>query len=274
MQAAAGEFVFVRLAVSILFAGLAAASPARAEKPIYMFGLGPAQTTRFEGSDEYREVPFVFAQIRWGSRYFVGTDGGGLRADVVGWRFIEAGPEVSFRFGRGGDSGTDDPVLDLLPEVERSIEAGGFFAMNFPAPFTPKIRDALTLDGSYVEDVTSGHDGYLARVSLRYRGKLSRRLAIQAGPFATYGSEEFMNAFYDVTPEASLASGLDAFDADEGWKDYGGRATVVIGLWGKWRLITTGTYRHYINDAAESPIVAERGERGVWFGGGAISRSF
>lgn len=248
---------------------------AAAEKPIVLLGLGAAETTRFEGSDEYRETPFIFAQVRWGNRYFIGTDGGGLRADIVGWRFIEAGPEISYRFGRGGgESGTQDPVLDALPVVEESIEVGGFFAMNFPAPFTPKIRDALTLEGSYVEDVTGGHDGYLARVMLRYRGRINRKLAVQAGPFATYGSEHFMNAFYDVTPEASLASGLPAFDADEGWKDYGGRATVVIGLWGDWRLITTGTYRHYINDAFESPIVAERGERGVWFGGGALSRRF
>ena len=242
--------------------------------PKLMLGAGPGTTQRFEGSDEYRAVPFVFGQVRWGNRYFIGTDGGGVRADIIGWRFIEAGPEISYSFGRNVGGDDVDPVIAKLPKVGDTIEVGAFLAMNFPAPFTPKLQDALTLEGSWVQAVNGGHEGSQQRVALRYRGRVLPKLAIQAGPFATYGSLDFMNSFYDVTPEAAAASGLEAFDAEQGWKDVGGRANAVIMLGGKWQAIISGSYRHYINDAAESPIVAERGSEGVWFGGGAISRRF
>jgi len=266
----------IAAAAAACAAASVAGAPARAaaEKPVVMFGLGPGATTRFEGSDEYRAVPFVFGQLRWReSGFFLGTDGGGVRADIAPGRFIEAGPEVSFRFGRN-PADARDPALGALPEIDQSIEVGGFFAMNLPAPFTPKLQDALTLDLSHVSDVTAGHNGALSRVSVRYRGKLARNLAVQVGPFATFADDDFMSSFYDVSADAAAAAGLDAFDAGEGWKDYGVRGSAVVMLGGRWQVILSGAYRHYINDAAESPIVAERGSEGVWFGGGALSRRF
>lgn len=236
------------------------------------FGLGAGAAPQYEGADEYRPIPFVVARIRWGSRYFVGSEGSGFRADVVGSRFIEAGPVVSYRYAR--DEDVDDRVIARLPPVDASVEVGGFLALNFPFPLGGNEKDALTLAGNCLADVTGGHEGYTVRCWLLYRGLVSRRLVLQTGPFATYGSDRFMSAYYDISPAGSQASGLERFDARSGFKDVGARLNVRYKFTSHWNLNLTLSHRWFLGDARRSPVISERGSDSAWFGGAAVGYSF
>ncbi len=240
--------------------------------PIITLGLGAGVTQQYEGAEEFRPVPFIVARARWGTRMFIGTDGTGLRADIVPSRFIEAGPAMGFRFTRGPNA--DDPVIALLPEVKRAIELGGFLAFNLPFPVGGNDLDALTFEGSILHDVTGHHDGYTIRVGILYRGLVTKNLVLQLGPFATYASNNFMSAYYDITPAGAAASGLAVFDATSGFKDIGLRINSRYLLTKHWNINGTFAFRHMIGDAGRSPIVSIRGSDYVWFGGFAVAYTF
>ncbi len=235
-------------------------------------GIGPGFAQEYEGSDEYRAIPFIVARARWGARYSVGTDGTGLRADLVHFRFIEAGPAMGFRARR--DTDASDPVIARLPVIDAAVEVGGFVAFNLPFIASPTRKDALTLDATYLKDVAGGHNGDTVRLSLRYRGLVTKRIALDLGPFATYGSEKFMQAYYGVSQAGAAASGLDTFDPDDGWYETGIRVGGRYMFTKHWNINTAISYRRRINDAVDSPIVKDRGSPELWFGGFAIGYTF
>lgn len=238
----------------------------------FTFGLGPGVAPEYEGANEYRPVPTVVARARWGARYFVGTDGTGFRADVVGSRFIEAGPALGFRFSR--NSGAKDKVIALLPKVGRAIEVGGFLAFNFPMPIGNNERDALTFDTTFLHDVAGGPGGYTVRAALNYRGLVSDHLLLQVGPFTTYASDKFMSSYFDITPAGSASSGLSVYDAGAGFKDVGVRANGQYLLSDSWRLIAVGTYSRFIGDAKDSPVISVRGSDNSWGANLALAYEF
>ncbi len=240
--------------------------------PTITLGLGAGFAPEYEGANEYRPIPFIIARARVGARYFFGTDGNGLRADVVGSRFIEAGPALGFRFRRG--SNADDPVIALLPEVEQAVEVGGFANFNFPFPFFENEKDALTIGASFLQDVVGAHEGFTINTSLRYRGLVTERLILQVGPFATYASEAFVDAYYGVSPPASTLSGLPVFDPDAGWKDVGFAFNSRYKFTDNWNINITLSGRRFLGDAEESPIIEQQGARTTAFGGAALAYSF
>ncbi len=245
---------------------------AQRQGPTINLGIGPGFYPEHEGSDEYRAIPFIVGRAQWGARRFVGTDGEGLRADLFSSRFVEAGPAVTFRFARK-NSVSDDRVAALRP-VDVSVEVGAFAALNFPFPMTQNRRDALTIDASYLTDMAGGHDGQVARFRLRYRGQLSEKWVVQAGPFATWASNDFMDAYYSVSPTEAAGLGVTPFQAVSGMKDYGFRFNARYTFAKPWAITGSLTARQYINDAADSPVVAAFGSKTTYQGGFALTRTF
>ncbi len=241
-------------------------------EPKLTLGLGAGAAPQYEGADEYRAVPFVVARARFGSRYFIGTDGQGFQADVVGSRLVEAGPSVALRFERGPEA--KDEVIASLPKVDQAIEVGGFINFNLPFVVTDNPRDAVTIGMAVLRDVTSAHNGFTLKTSLRYRGQVTDRFILQAGPFATFASEAFMNAYYGVDAGASAASGLPRFRPEPGWKDVGVTVNTRFMLTEHWNVNGTVSHSRFLGDAADSPIINQRGSPASWFGGAALAYSF
>ncbi len=241
-------------------------------EPRITLGLGPGVRPEYEGADEYRPIPIVVARARFGARYFVGTDGEGLQADVVGLRAIEAGPSLSFKLAR--NNSISDDVIARLPSVDQAIEVGGFLTFNLPFIISPGKRDALSLTVSGHQDVTNAHGGHSINVTLRYRGLVTRNVALQMGPFATYASRNFMQAYYGVTAEGAARSGLPEFSAHGGWKDVGFKANAQFMLTDNWNFIQTVSVRRHIGDALESPVIDQRGSKVTGFAGIALAYSF
>lgn len=253
---------------------IATAPPAAAQEDDFraIVGIGPGFAPQYEGANEYRPIPFIIARARWGARRFIGTDGTGIRADALKSRFIEAGPAVSFRFARDADA--DDARIAELTPVDRSIEVGAFLALNFPFPVGGNKKDALTVDAMYLSDVAGGHGGDVFRVSLRYRGLVTERLVLQAGPFATHGSSDFVDAYYSVSPQDAAALGITPFAAEGGFKDVGARVSARYTIRKPWAVTGSIGVKRFINDARDSPVVADFGSAAVAQGGIALTRSF
>jgi MipA family protein len=84
-------------------------------------------------------------------------------------------------------------------------------------------------------------------------------------------SDTYAGSFFGVTPAASAASGLAAFDTGSGLKDVGLTLIGNYEVTETWSVTGIAGYTRLLGDAAASPIVSERGSPNQLFGGLGIS---
>lgn len=227
-------------------------------------GLGIGIAPDHIGSDDDMAGAVPFGRYSWGNRY-VSLQGNFATANLLdhpGWRF---GPAAILRFGR---SDVDDAVVDLLPEIDHSLDLGVFVSYEIVSPGDPRNRWAFAAD--ILHDVTGEHSGFTASASARKWFPLGRFAALGLSAASTYGSADYMDTYFSVTPAGAVASGLPAFGADAGFRDVRFTALVIQPLSEQWIVGAGLMYMRLLNDAADTPITDQRGSADqVIFGLGA-----
>ncbi|GHB01413.1 hypothetical protein GCM10009069_25360 [Algimonas arctica] len=179
---------------------------------------------------------------------------------------LKAGPRAAFDFGR--DS-ADSPTLTGFEDISASLLAGGFLRATYGVL-------GLRIDAG--QDVIDGHDGFNADISLGTyipAGLLVDKLAIQPALTLSWADERYTQTIYGVTAQQAAASGLPQYDLGNGFH----RASVSLLGWyeldDRWQLNGIVSYREYIGDYRESPILqAPDGTTSDVFMLLGISRSF
>lgn len=118
------------------------------------------------------------------------------------------------------------------------------------------------------------NDGYVFVASARRWFPIGRFAALGVALGATYGSSDYMDSYFSVSSEGSADSGLPAFTAGSGVRDV--RATLVFirPLSREWQIGAGLLYSRLMDDAADSPIVADRGSRDQFVFGVGVNRAF
>ena len=82
------------------------------------------------------------------------------------------------------------------------------------------------------------------------------------GAFAavTWGSDNYMNTYFGISPSGAAAIGLSTFDADAGVRDVSGGLIAMVPLSDKLVAGAGIVYSQLLGDAADSPIVDTRGD--------------
>ena len=223
-------------------------------------GLGAGSTTQWHGSQDRMVGAMPGARIKLqGSRFvewygpYVGLN---LLEDDNGW---EAGPLLNVRLGR---EGVDDPVVAQLPEIGLGLEAGGFVAWHHARLTGIPYRLRLGLMASHA--VLGQTEGSQLTPYASLWVPLSEKLFIGSGLGATWASQSFMQQYFGVSPAAAEASGLPSFQADAGFRQIYWWPGVLWRIHPRW-MLGAGAYGQYlVGDAADSPIIRERGDRWQW----------
>jgi MipA family protein len=172
--------------------------------------------------------------------------------DTGGFAF---GPAAIYRFGR---TDVDDPVVTTLPQVDDSLELGATVGYEFVDAQNPIWRARAGVDLTW--NVTDEDGGGAASVYFRGIAPLPWKggaaVALAAVTFAT---EDFSDRYFSVDAAGSTASGLPVFDAGGGGRDARVGFGVLQSLSPNWHVGAGGVYSRLIGDAAESPIVRDRG---------------
>jgi outer membrane protein len=170
--------------------------------------------------------------------------------DSPNWEF---GPFVSYRFGR---SDVKDPVVNLLPPIEGGLEAGvfaGWHLVNLEGiPY--RIRLGVSMTTAVSGGATGGHVTPYASLWV----PLSPTLFVGLGGGFTWSSESFMQQRFGVSPEASAASGLPAYSAGAGVRQYYVWPALLMKLTGEWYAGAGAFWQRITGDGAGSPVVQER----------------
>jgi MipA family protein len=229
-------------------------------------GLGIGTTTQYIGANER------MAGVAPAFRYQFGDSGRSVEwygtlglLNLFQWGGWQLSPAISLRLGR---SGVDDPVVARLPEVESTIEGG--VVLSYAYTHMGRIPYRLRVGASAMTDLGDTFKGmeYSAFTSLWV--PLSYTVFVGMGGGLTWSSASFNQAFFGVTAQGSANSGLPAYTPGSGVRQWYAWPAVLVRVSEQWVVGGGGLYQRLTGEAADSPIVRERGDRNQWtFGVGA-----
>jgi MipA family protein len=226
-------------------------------------GLGAGVAPDYEGSDEYKGVPLLFARVDWASGMFLHFEAGsGLRVNLVpspNWRL---GPVLKYIPARDN---VDDKRVDNLKDVDAAVMLGGFAGYDF-GRWSTFVQ--------LVQDVSGSNDGYVATLGVSYAIPVSDQLLVAFSATTNYASGDYMSTYFGIDAGDSARSGLKTYNANSGFKDVGVGVLVQYWAWGNIGLRFRAGYVLLVGDAADSPIVKDVGDENQVFGGLMVTYRF
>lgn len=231
-------------------------------------GLGVAWIPDYEGSDEYKMIPAVFARGRLAGFNFF-TRGAYLYVDAIrgnGGMDFNLGPIIGVRMNRSGD--VKDAAVDKLPELDAAIEAGAFAGVTWHGLTNP--YDSLSLRVDVLTDVSGAHKSTLVTPTIDFGTPLSKTLYVGASASLEWAGGGYADYYYSITPLEGAIAGLPAYDADGGLKHWRlglvANQSITGDLTGGFSIFGAVDYTHLLGDFADSPIVDDRGSASQWLG--------
>lgn len=214
----------------------------------HTIGLGAGVVPDYEGSEDTQPIPMLMLRGNYDSGRGFTLMGTNLKVDLVPGRTWSFGPVLNYRQGRDE---VDNDRVDAMKDIDATFEAGayGVYAVK-----------SWQFGAELLADVANEHNGMLAKFSVGYRWQAARALTIISRASTTYADGDYMDTYFGVNGDNSGTSGLPAFDADAGLKDLGISLVFDYSPWEDWGIMGLLSYSALLNDAKDSPIVADEGD--------------
>ncbi|UWQ22766.1 MipA/OmpV family protein [Jannaschia sp. W003] len=153
----------------------------------------------------------------------------------------------SFRFV-DERSASDDAALAGLDEVDSAIELGA--GVRYAAP-------SYEVFGAVRYGVT-GHETFVGELGADVFSRPTDRLTLRAGPRALFGTDDYADTYFGVTPAESATSGLATYDPSGGLISAGVELGAGYRLSDSWGVDATVRYDVLTGDAGDSPVVLDQ----------------
>ena len=225
-------------------------------------GVGFGVTTQWLGSSDMVAGIVPGGRIQFSTHRFAELYGPMIDANVLDVPNWEFGPMLSYRFGR---KDVDDPVVNQLPPIDGGFEAGAIVGYhhintrNIPWRWRVGVTAVTAISG----DATGGH----VTPFTSFWMPLSPKVFAGLGAGVTWSSGSFMEQRFGVTPADSSVSGLPVYAAGSGIRQVYGWPAVIVRLNAHWFAGAGAFYQRLTGDAANSPIVTQRGSPNQWTAG-------
>jgi outer membrane scaffolding protein for murein synthesis (MipA/OmpV family) len=242
-------------------------------------GIGVAYLPSYEGSNDYELEPAAIAVGKLDGFSFV------TRGTTLSINLIRSGRKspVSFEIGPVGhlrldrSSRIEDPVIRALGPIHRAVELGGYAGIKFNRVLDP--YDSLTFRVTAQHDVSGVHRSTIWSGGVDYMTPVSTRTLVILSTQIDHVGNRYGQLYFGITPAQSLRSGLPAYAAHGGWKNYRlslGLAHVLTGDLRRPRLslIAGVSYSRELGNFARSPIVAIRGSPNQYLATAGLAYSF
>jgi len=226
---------------------LLAASPVWAVNG--MVGLGAGVAPDYEGSDNATAIPMFMFSHNYDSGRFVKLMGTNLKVNLIPDKQYSLGPVANYRMKRDN---VDNNQVDNMDKVDAAFELGGFAGVDV---------NNMLLGLQVLADVSDKHNGVLTELSAGYRWKAMPELSLTPGVALTYASDNYMDEYFSVKNSNRGTSTLPNYKADGGFKDVGINLVASYTPWESWGLMGLVSYKRLLNDAKDSPLVDDVGDK-------------
>ena len=234
----------------------------------FTVGAGAGFAPDYEGSEDYEAVPLW--NLRATNLYHPET-----YVQVVGPRLLSnLLPDDHWRLGITGQfikerDDVENNQVDDLKSVDASVMLGLIAGYDFLA--TPQNDLVLEVEGR--QDVASDN-GFLGTIRGRYGSRLAERWRFDSLLSTTWASEDYMSSYFGIDASDAARSGLDQYNADEGFKDVSVGASLTYRFLENWSATGIGLFTRLIGDAEESPVVDDVGDENQLFAGALVNYRF
>lgn len=237
-------------------------------------GAGAIYKPAFVGSKDYQAMAFPDIKVEYGDVFFASVFEG-IGYNVINTDTWRAGAIAKFDFGRAEDddnffrvAGDKTKALRGLGDVDETVELGGFLEYSLGS-FSAMVE---------LRQGVGGHEGLVGEVGLNYMGSIEQSggepIRYFLGPRATFADAKYNNAFFGIDQTQSSNSGLAEYDADAGLVSYGLGGFAMMAISEAISLGVFGGYDRLAGEAADSPLVTERGEENQFTSGVRVSYEF
>ena len=200
----------------------------------------------YEGSDDVKVQGFPFFDVSWRNRFFLNFQQG-LGMNIIRNKNLTFGTSVGYYGSREEE---DNEALRGLGNIDGGVEGRVFvFVPVGPISFTSMYR----------RDLSGNHDGAILSVGALYFRPVTQKLRVNLQGRLNYASEKFMNTYFDINHSQASRSKMTAYDADAGVKDISAFNILIYSLTRHWNVVSFMGFSRLLGDAANSPIVKERG---------------
>jgi outer membrane scaffolding protein for murein synthesis (MipA/OmpV family) len=223
-------------------------------KPSYFAGA-IALVPDYIGSDDYTIAGAPAGRITFDSKRDLQLKATSLTSNLINHEFFRFGPAINYRFGRDD---VDDDIVDLMKDIDGAFEIGAVMGWDFSNDSNPRYRFGVFLE--FLQDVSGEHDGYLVTGTVKYWKPLGRAFDFGLQGGVSYGSQDYMNTYFGVSASDSALSGLPTYSANDGIRDVTITPSLIYHLSKKWHVGGFVRYQMILSDAADSPLVDQRGD--------------
>lgn len=255
---------FISLLSFGLNAGTASAqsSPSAESDALTKWGLiagaGAYVTPNYSGDDNYRVLALPFIRGSYGDNFRISVPEG-ANYDVYKNGPLTLTAKAGIAFPRDEDGRSflrvaGEPTQELLGfgDLGASIELGA----NAEYDFGP-----LTVSAGLRRGV-GGHGSLVGDASVNYTKVFKTPgppIALILSPNIKFGEASLTQTYYGITNTQASAAGLSPFTTDGGIYSVGLNALSFVPTSRKSAFILFGTVRELVGDAADSPLISERG---------------
>lgn len=218
--------------------------------------FGVVSVPEYDGSADSQIVPLVFGQMRFGETQYVAIEGTGVRVNILNNQKWAAGPSVNIGFGRNDD--VDNDTIAQLREINTAVELGGFISRSWQGFGHPS--GVVSVGLGLARDIAGAHDGWQTSANVGYGRNIGSRLRADSTFGVSFMGENVAETYFSVDSVDAMNSGLMAFEAESGVRDYNASLALIYRLSGRWSAVGYTSYRRLMGDAADSPIVDQEGD--------------
>lgn len=220
-------------------------------------GIGVGKTPDYHGSGDDFLGLAPGARVTLEDNKFVEWYGPYAALKINNHENLEFGPALIFKLGR---ESVDNPRVGLLDEIGHGAELGVFLGYSYIntdylLPFRYRIGVLASTE------IVGGSEGSNFNLYNSLWVPVSSKTFIGFGGGLTWADDRYMNRYFSVSSEESQRSGISEFSAYGGLRQGYGWAGLVHRVGDNWA-IGAGAYAQYLkNDAKNSSIVQEQGDK-------------
>ena len=224
-------------------------------------GLGAQLLPEFIGSDDHSIAPLVHVNIARGTNEFsFGAPDDSPSIAVISTDGFSFGPAGNIQ-ARRRESDVGAPV----GSVSRTYEVGAF--AQYLAGDSFRVRAELRKG-------VNGHEGLVGFLGADKIWRDGDRYVFSIGPRVLFSDSRYQRAYFGVTPEVSLATGLPTYRPSGGVHAVAVASGASYQLSNRWGLFGYARYARLVGDAGKSPIVRDFGSRDQLSGGVGLNYTF
>ncbi len=195
-----------------------------------------------------------------------------LLPDIEGqyhnWLYISATDLLGvYAYNHGGDKLGAAVLYDFTERLEKDspkfAQLGDVSTTLRAKLFAEKRLAMFSIGGTVATDIGGHNLGTVAQAHVALLLPLTKDGYLSIGPGLTWSDQHYMRAFYGVSPQQSVISGLPQFDAGSGISDMYIEAVAGYQISSRWAVTVDGIAARLHGDAADSPFTETRSQISV-----------